>query len=144
MSNLKKLIIDGIEVEVDPAMTIIQAAEVAGVEIPRFCYHERLTIAGNCRMCLVQVEKAPKPLPACATPVTNGMKVFTHSELAVSAQKGVMEFLLINHPIAQFVIRQANVICRIRPWPSGWISAATASQSGRRKIWIWDPWLRPR
>ena len=99
MADLKKLLIDGILVEVDPAMTIIQAAEVAGVEIPRFCYHERLTIAGNCRMCLVEVEKAPKPLPACATPVTPGMIVRTHSDKAVRAQKDVMQFLLLNHPL---------------------------------------------
>lgn len=72
---------------------------MAGVYIPHFCYHKKLSIAANCRMCLVQVEKAPKPLPACATPVTNGMKVMTHSDLAVKAQKGVMEFLLINHPL---------------------------------------------
>jgi NADH-quinone oxidoreductase subunit G len=70
-----------------------------GTYIPHFCYHKKLSIAANCRMCLVQVEKAPKPMPACATTVTNGMKVFTHSDLAVKAQKGVMEFLLINHPL---------------------------------------------
>ncbi|MEJ1992895.1 MAG: 2Fe-2S iron-sulfur cluster-binding protein, partial [Maritimibacter sp.] len=68
MSDLKKIVIDGNEVEVDGAMTILQAAEVAGIEVPRFCYHEKLSIAANCRMCLVEVEKAPKPLPACATP----------------------------------------------------------------------------
>ena len=77
----------------------MEAAQRLGVYIPHFCYHKKLSIAANCRMCLVQVEKAPKPLPACATPVTNGMKVFTHSALAVKAQKGVMEFLLINHPL---------------------------------------------
>ena len=108
MSNLKKLIIDGIEVEVDPAMTIIQAAEVAGVEIPRFCYHERLTIAGNCRMCLVEVVGGPpKPAASCAMqvrdlrPGPNGEPavVKTNSPMVKKAREGVMEFLLINHPL---------------------------------------------
>ena len=77
---------------------VMDAAKKIGTHIPHFCYHKKLSIAANCRMCLVEVEKAPKPLPACATPVTPGMKVFTHSEKAVQAQKSVMEFLLINHP----------------------------------------------
>jgi NADH-quinone oxidoreductase subunit G len=91
--------IDGSKLEVPDGSTIMDAAHQAGIYVPHFCYHEKLSIAANCRMCLVQVEKAPKPLPACATPVTNGMKVQTHSEQAVKAQKGVMEFLLINHPL---------------------------------------------
>src|SRR3989339_904907 len=91
--------IDGKQLTVEPGTTLMDAADAAGIYIPRFCYHKKLSVAANCRMCLVQVEKAPKPMPACATPVTNGMKVFTHSELAVNAQKGVMEFLLINHPL---------------------------------------------
>ena len=91
--------IDGKQVQVPAGSTIMDAAQLVDVYIPHFCYHKKLSIAANCRMCLVQVEKAPKPLPACATPVTSGMKVFTHSELAVNAQKGVMEFLLINHPL---------------------------------------------
>src|SRR5574338_1316155 len=91
--------IDGIQVQVPDGSTVMDAAAKAGSYIPHFCYHKKLSIAANCRMCLVQVEKAPKPLPACATPVTNGMKVWTHSEQAVKAQKGVMEFLLINHPL---------------------------------------------
>ncbi|MDR1935040.1 MAG: NADH-quinone oxidoreductase subunit NuoG [Candidatus Accumulibacter sp.] len=91
--------IDGKQVQVPPGGTIMDAARALGTYIPHFCYHKKLSIAANCRMCLVQVEKAPKPLPACATPVTNGMKVFTHSELAAAAQKGVMEFLLLNHPL---------------------------------------------
>ena len=91
--------IDGKKAQVPDGCTVMDAAQQVGVYIPHFCYHKKLSIAANCRMCLVQVEKAPKPLPACATPVTNGMKVFTHSELAVKAQKGVMEFLLINHPL---------------------------------------------
>ncbi len=108
MSNLKKINIDGTEIEVDGAMTIIQAAEVAGVEIPRFCYHERLTIAGNCRMCLVEVVGGPpKPTASCAMqvkdlrPGPNGEAplVKTNSPMVKKAREGVMEFLLINHPL---------------------------------------------
>ena len=108
MSNLKKIIIDGIEVEVEGAMTLIQAAEVAGVEIPRFCYHERLTIAGNCRMCLVEVVGGPpKPAASCAMQVKDlrpgpeGQPpvVKTNSPMVKKAREGVMEFLLINHPL---------------------------------------------
>jgi NADH-quinone oxidoreductase subunit G len=91
--------LDGKLMEVPEGSTIMDAANKAGTYVPHFCYHKKLSIAANCRMCLVQVEKAPKPLPACATPVTNGMKVWTHSDAAVTAQKGVMEFLLINHPL---------------------------------------------
>ena len=91
--------IDGKQLQVEDGSTIMDAAHKAGTYIPHFCYHKKLSIAANCRMCLVQVEKAPKPMPACATPVTNGMKVFTHSDLALKAQEGVMEFLLINHPL---------------------------------------------
>ncbi len=78
---------------------LIQAADAAGVYIPRFCYHDKLSVAANCRMCLVEVEKAPKPMPACATPVAEGMKAFTKSDTARQAQRGTMEFLLINHPL---------------------------------------------
>ena len=91
--------IDGKQLQVPDGSTVMEAANQIGAYVPHFCYHKKLSIAANCRMCLVQVEKAPKPLPACATPVTNGMKVWTHSEQAVKAQKGVMEFLLINHPL---------------------------------------------
>jgi NADH-quinone oxidoreductase subunit G len=91
--------IDGKQIQTENGSTVIEAAHQAGIAIPHFCYHKKLSIAANCRMCLVQVEKAPKPLPACATPVTEGMKVHTRSEMAVKAQKGVMEFLLINHPL---------------------------------------------
>ena len=108
MSDLRKLIIDEIEVEVDPAMTILQAAEVAGIEIPRFCYHERLSIAGNCRMCLVEVVGGPpKPAASCAMQVRDlrpgpeGQPpvVKTKSPMVKKAREGVMEFLLINHPL---------------------------------------------
>ena len=91
--------IDGKKVEVAEGSLVMEAARQAGTYIPHFCYHRKLSVAANCRMCLVEVEKAPKALPACATPVTAGMKVFTNSEKAVKAQKSVMEFLLINHPL---------------------------------------------
>ncbi|AMW35245.1 NADH-quinone oxidoreductase subunit G [Haematospirillum jordaniae] len=97
---MPKLTIDGIEVEVPAGTTILQAAEQIGIEIPRFCYHERLSIAGNCRMCLVEVQPGPpKPAASCAMPVADGMVVKTNSPMAVKARKGVMEFLLINHPL---------------------------------------------
>lgn len=91
--------IDGKELEVETGKMIIEAADEAGITIPRFCYHKKLSVAANCRMCLVEVEKGRKPMPACATPVTDGMKVFTQSQMACDAQKAVMEFLLINHPL---------------------------------------------
>ena len=91
--------LDGKKVEVAPGSMVMHAAEKAGTYIPHFCYHKKLSIAANCRMCLVDVEKAPKPLPACATPVTQGMIVRTKSEKAIKAQQSVMEFLLINHPL---------------------------------------------
>ena len=91
--------IDGRPCETAKGSMVIEAADAAGIAIPRFCYHKKLTVAANCRMCLVEVERAPKPLPACATPVMDGMKVFTTSETARQAQRSVMEFLLINHPL---------------------------------------------
>ncbi len=91
--------IDGKQVQAKDGSMVIEAADDAGIAIPRFCYHKKLSIAANCRMCLVEVDKAAKPLPACATPVTEGMRVYTKSPRALDAQKGVMEFLLINHPL---------------------------------------------
>jgi len=96
---MPKLTIDGREVEVEAGTTILQAAEVLGIEIPRFCYHERLAVSGNCRMCLVEVEKSPKPVASCAMPVGEGMVVKTDTPQVLKARKGVMEFLLINHPL---------------------------------------------
>jgi len=98
MSQIK-VTVDGIEVEVAPGTTIMQACEEAGAEIPRFCYHERLSVAGNCRMCLVEVENAPKPVASCAMPVAPDMVVSTTSDTVKTAREGVMEFLLINHPL---------------------------------------------
>ena len=91
--------IDGKKVLVDPGTTVLQAAAMVGVEIPRFCYHDRLSIAGNCRMCLVEVEKSAKPVAACAMPVMKGWKVKTNSDFTRKAREGVMEFLLVNHPL---------------------------------------------
>jgi NADH-quinone oxidoreductase subunit G len=96
---MPKLTIDGVEVEVDAGLTVLQACEIAGAEVPRFCYHERLSVAGNCRMCLVEMERAPKPIASCAMPVGDGMVITTNSETIINARKGVMEFLLINHPL---------------------------------------------
>ncbi|MDJ0929300.1 MAG: NADH-quinone oxidoreductase subunit NuoG [Gammaproteobacteria bacterium] len=100
MSDQKfKLRIDGVEYEASPGQMLIEITDAAGIYVPRFCYHEKLSVAANCRMCLVEVEKAPKPLPACATPVADGMVVSTRSPDAIAAQKATMEFLLINHPL---------------------------------------------
>jgi NADH-quinone oxidoreductase subunit G len=94
-----KLTIDGEEIEVEDGMTVMQACELAGREIPRFCYHERLSVAGNCRMCLVEMEKSPKPIASCVMPAGEGMVIHTNTELVKKARQGVMEFLLINHPL---------------------------------------------
>ncbi len=94
-----KLKINDKEIEVEEGLTVLQACEAAGVEIPRFCYHERLSIAGNCRMCLVEMEKSPKPIASCAMPATDGMNIKTNTPLVEKARKGVMEFLLVNHPL---------------------------------------------
>lgn len=96
---MPKLTIDGIEVEVENGLTVLQACEKIGIEIPRFCYHERLTIAGNCRMCLVEMERAPKPVASCAMPVGEGMVITTNSPEVKKMRQGVMELLLINHPL---------------------------------------------
>jgi NADH-quinone oxidoreductase subunit G len=96
---MPKLKIDGIDVEVAAGATVLQACQQAGIEVPLFCFHERLAIAGNCRMCLVEQEKAPKPIASCAMPAADGMVILTDSEKAKKARKGVMEFLLINHPL---------------------------------------------
>jgi NADH-quinone oxidoreductase subunit G len=96
---MPKLKVNGIDVEVPPGATVLQACEAVGVEVPRFCYHERLSIAGNCRMCLVEMEKSPKPIASCAMPAADGMVIKTNTPLVEKARNGVMEFLLINHPL---------------------------------------------
>jgi NADH-quinone oxidoreductase subunit G len=125
--------IDGKALQVKEGSTVIDAAHQAGIYIPHFCYHKKLSIAANCRMCLVQVEKAPKPLPACATPVTPGMKVFTHSDLAVKAQKGVMEFLLINHPLDCPICDQGGE-CQLQDLAVGYGSSASRYQEEKRVV----------
>ncbi len=94
-----KLKVNDIDIEVEEGLTVLQACEKAGVEIPRFCYHEKLSIAGNCRMCLVEMEKSPKPVASCAMPAADGMNIKTNTEFVEKARKGVMEFLLANHPL---------------------------------------------
>jgi len=96
---MHKLKVNDIEIEVEDGITVLQACEQAGVEIPRFCYHEKLSIAGNCRMCLVEMEKSPKPIASCAMPATDGMVIKTNTEKVEKTRKGVMEFLLANHPL---------------------------------------------
>ncbi|MBI5922069.1 MAG: NADH-quinone oxidoreductase subunit G [Betaproteobacteria bacterium] len=125
--------IDGKTLQVPEGSTVMDAAHQAGTYIPHFCYHKKLSIAANCRMCLVQVEKAPKPMPACATPVTNGMKVFTHSELAINAQKGVMEFLLINHPLDCPICDQGGE-CQLQDLSAGYGGGASRYQEEKRVV----------
>lgn len=125
--------IDGKQIQVPPGSTIMDAARQLGTYIPHFCYHKKLSIAANCRMCLVEVEKAPKPLPACATPVTNGMKVFTHSKLAVEAQKSVMEFLLLNHPLDCPICDQGGE-CQLQDLAVGYGSSGTRFQEAKQVV----------
>lgn len=125
--------IDGRALQVESGDTIMDAANQAGITIPHFCYHKKLSIAANCRMCLVQVEKAPKPLPACATPVTEGMKVHTRSEYAINAQKGVMEFLLINHPLDCPICDQGGE-CTLQDLAVGYGGSSSRYQEIKRVV----------
>ena len=125
--------IDGKQVSVPKGSTIMDGAKEVGVYIPHFCYHKKLSIAANCRMCLVQVEKAPKPLPACATPVMEGMKVYTHSKQAVTAQKGVMEFLLINHPLDCPICDQGGE-CQLQDLAVGYGASGSRYQEDKRVV----------
>jgi NADH-quinone oxidoreductase subunit G len=134
MLNLE---IDGRPVEVPNGSTVMDAASKLGVYVPHFCYHRKLSIAANCRMCLVQVEKAPKPLPACATPATEGMKVWTHSEQAVRAQKGVMEFLLINHPLDCPICDQGGE-CQLQDLAVGYGASVSRYTEAKRVVFHKD------
>jgi len=125
--------IDGKQMEVAEGATIMDAANQAGIYVPYFCYHPKLSIAANCRMCLVEVEKAPKPLPACATPVTKGMKVHTHSDQAVDAQKGVMEFLLINHPLDCPICDQGGE-CQLQDLAVGYGASGSRYEEPKRVV----------
>src|SRR3990167_7695285 len=113
--------------------TVIQAADRAGVYIPRFCYHKHLSIAANCRMCLVEVEKSPKALPACATPVAPGMKVFTKSQRSIDAQRAVMEFLLINHPLDCPICDQGGE-CELQDLSMGYGSSHSDYDECKRSV----------
>jgi NADH-quinone oxidoreductase subunit G len=130
MLNLE---IDGRKVAVPPGSTVMDAATALDIYVPHFCYHRKLSIAANCRMCLVQVEKAPKPLPACATPAAEGMKVWTQSELAKSAQRGVMEFLLINHPLDCPICDQGGE-CQLQDLAVGYGGSATRYTEPKRVV----------
>lgn len=125
--------INGKKVEADSGAMIIEVADTIGVQIPRFCYHKKLSIAANCRMCLVDVEKAPKPLPACATPITDGMKIWTQSPKAILAQKSVMEFLLINHPLDCPICDQGGE-CELQDLSMGFGADTSRFTEGKRVV----------
>jgi NADH-quinone oxidoreductase subunit G len=129
--------LDGNKVEVQEGCMVMHAAEKAGTYIPHFCYHKKLSIAANCRMCLVDVEKAPKPMPACATPVTQGMVVRTKSEKAIKAQKSVMEFLLINHPLDCPICDQGGE-CQLQDLAVGYGGSTSRYEEEKRVVFHKD------
>jgi len=128
-----KLTVDGKEVEVPHGSTVMDATNKLGAYVPHFCYHKKLSIAANCRMCLVEIEKAPKPMPACATPVTDGMKVWTQSPAAKKAQNGVMEFLLINHPLDCPICDQGGE-CQLQDLAVGYGHSNSRYQEEKRVV----------
>jgi len=132
-----ELTVDGNKVEVPEGSMVMHAAQKVGQYVPHFCYHKKLSIAANCRMCLVEVEKAPKALPACATPVTNGMVVFTNSEKAKAAQKSVMEFLLINHPLDCPICDQGGE-CQLQDLAVGYGGSASRYHEEKRVVFHKD------
>ncbi|MEI2742400.1 MAG: NADH-quinone oxidoreductase subunit NuoG [Candidatus Competibacter sp.] len=125
--------VNGIPLKARKGAMLIEVTDAAGIAIPRFCYHKKLSIAANCRMCLVEVEKAPKPLPACATPVMEGMKVHTESAKALAAQKGTMEFLLINHPLDCPICDQGGE-CELQDLALGYGSDASRFDERKRVV----------
>jgi len=129
--------LDGKKVEVLEGSMVMHAAEKAGTYIPHFCYHKKLSIAANCRMCLVDIEKAPKPMPACATPVTNGMVVHTKSDKAIKAQQSVMEFLLINHPLDCPICDQGGE-CQLQDLAVGYGGSASRYEEEKRVVAVKD------
>ena len=129
--------LDGKKVEVPPGSMVMHAAEKAGTYIPHFCYHKKLSIAANCRMCLVEVEKAPKPMPACATPVTQGMIVRTKSDKAIKAQQSVMEFLLINHPLDCPICDQGGE-CQLQDLAVGYGGSGSRYEEEKRVVFHKD------
>jgi len=142
--NMIEIHVDGKPVEVPQGSMVMHATNKLGTYVPHFCYHKKLSIAANCRMCLVEVEKAPKALPACATPVMAGMKVYTHSAKAVEAQKSVMEFLLINHPLDCPICDQGGE-CQLQDLAVGSIDfdgrdVALYSLHAVRSLWSGSGW----
>ncbi|MFN3842999.1 MAG: NADH-quinone oxidoreductase subunit NuoG [Rehaibacterium terrae] len=138
--DLVNIEVDGVALQAPKGSMIIQAADKAGIPIPRFCYHEKLPIAANCRMCLVDVEKMPKPAPACATPVMEGMRVYTQSKRALDAQRNVMEFLLINHPLDCPICDQGGE-CELQDLSLGY--GRSVSRFSERKRVVADEDLGP-
>ena len=132
-----ELQLDGKAVSVAPGSMVMHAADAAGVYVPHFCYHKKLSIAANCRMCLVDIEKAPKPMPACATPVTQGMVVHTKSEKALKAQQAVMEFLLINHPLDCPICDQGGE-CQLQDLAVGYGASASRYNEEKRVVFHKD------
>jgi len=130
---MAEITLDGKKIEIADGSMVMHAAEKAGTYIPHFCYHKKLSIAANCRMCLVDVEKAPKPMPACATPVTNGMVVHTRSEKAIKAQQSVMEFLLINHPLDCPICDQGGE-CQLQDLAVGYGGSSSRYEEEKRVV----------
>lgn len=128
-----KVEVNGVELDARPGEMLIAVTDRAGIYVPRFCYHEKLSVAANCRMCLVDVANVPKPLPACATPVTNGMKVATRSQKAIGAQKAVMEFLLINHPLDCPICDQGGE-CELQDLAMGFGRDVARFSEGKRSL----------
>jgi NADH-quinone oxidoreductase subunit G len=131
--ELVNIEIDGVAVKAKKGEMLIRATDASGAYVPRFCYHEKLAIAANCRMCLVEIEKAPKPMPACATPVAEGMKVFTKSPKAIGAQRATMEFLLINHPLDCPICDQGGE-CELQDLAVGFGRDASRYHEGKRAV----------
>jgi NADH-quinone oxidoreductase subunit G len=133
MTDVVNIEVDGVPIQAMKGEMIIRATDRSGIYVPRFCYHDKLSIAANCRMCLVEVEKAPKPLPACATPVTEGMKVFTRSPRAIGAQRATMEFLLINHPLDCPICDQGGE-CELQDLAVGFGRDISRYHEGKRSV----------
>ena len=138
--DLVNIEIDGVAVKAKKGEMLIRATDANGAYVPRFCYHEKLTVAANCRMCLVEIEKAPKPMPACATPVAEGMKVFTKSPRAIGAQRATMEFLLINHPLDCPICDQGGE-CELQDLAMGFGRDVSRYNEGKRVVQ--DEYLGP-
>ena len=133
MTDTITIEVDGQKLEAKPGQMLIEVTDAAGISVPRFCYHDKLSIAANCRMCLVDVEKAPKPLPACATPCNDGMVVHTKSPKALAAQKGTMEFLLINHPLDCPICDQGGE-CELQDVAMGYGGDVSRFSEGKRVV----------